>query len=58
MKGGSFEMRVPYSTESRYGCRAISPYLVFSGNEQGVKMRNINVSEEDVLRGRTIEVAF
>jgi hypothetical protein len=31
-------------------------YLVFSGNESGVKMKNLNVSEEDVLKGRIIEV--
>jgi asparagine N-glycosylation enzyme membrane subunit Stt3 len=57
-KGGLFEVRVPYSTESRYGCRAISPYLIYSGNEMGVKMQNLNVSEEDVLNGRTIEISF
>lgn len=55
---GSFEVRVPYSTESRYGCRAISPYLIYSGNEMGVQMQNLNVSEEDVLNGRTIEISF
>jgi asparagine N-glycosylation enzyme membrane subunit Stt3 len=55
---GSFEMRVPYSTESRYECRAVSPYLIFSGNKQGVQMQNLNISEEDVLNGRIIEVAF
>jgi len=57
-KGGAFEIRVPYSTEARYGTHAISPYLVFSGNESGVKMVNLNVSEEDVLKGRTIEVTL
>jgi len=54
--GNTFEIRVPYSTEARYGTRAVSPYLVFSGNESGVKMKNLNVSEEDVLKGRIIEV--
>jgi dolichyl-diphosphooligosaccharide--protein glycosyltransferase len=57
-KGGAFEIRVPYSTEARYGTHAVSPYLVFSGNESGVKMVNLNVSEEDVLKGRTIEVTL
>ena len=57
-KGGAFEVRVPYSTENRYETRAVSPYLVFSGNENGVKMKNLNVSEEDVLKGRTIEVTL
>ena len=56
--GGAFEIRVPYSTENRYETHAVSPYLVFSGNENGVKMMNLNVSEEDVLKGRTIEVAL
>jgi hypothetical protein len=56
--GGAFEIRVPYSTEDRYGTHAVDPYLVFSGNENGVKMQNLDVSEEDVLKGRTIEVTF
>jgi dolichyl-diphosphooligosaccharide--protein glycosyltransferase len=56
--GGAFEIRVPYSTENRYETRAVSPYLVFSGNENGVKMMNLNVSEEDVLKGRTIAVTI
>lgn len=57
-KDGVLEMRVPYSTESRYECRAVDPYLVFFGNEKGVSMKNVNVSEDDVLKGRIIEVAF
>ena len=58
-KGGSFEMTVPYSTESRYGCRALDPYLVLSGDKDSVaKEFNLNVSEEDVLNGRTIEITF
>jgi dolichyl-diphosphooligosaccharide--protein glycosyltransferase len=56
--GGAFEIRVPYSTENRYETHAVSPYLVFSGNENGVKMMNLNVSEEDILKGRTIEVTL
>ena len=56
--GGAFEIRVPYSTENRYETHAVSPYLVFSGNENGVKMMNLNVSEEDILEGRTIEVTL
>jgi oligosaccharyl transferase (archaeosortase A-associated) len=55
---GVFEIRVPYSTENRYETHAVSPYLVFSGNENGVRMKNLNVSEEDVLKGRTIEVTL
>jgi dolichyl-diphosphooligosaccharide--protein glycosyltransferase len=55
---GSFEVRVPYSTESRYGCRAIDPYLVISGDKYSVKTTNLNVSEEDIINGRTIELKF
>ncbi len=55
-KEDAFEMKVPYSTERRYGTHALSPYLIFSGNEAGVRMQNVNVSEEDVLKGKTIEI--
>jgi len=57
-KDGVMEMRVPYSTESRYECAAVDPYLIFSGNQMGVRMKHVNVSEDDVLQGRTVEVAF
>ncbi len=57
-KGDAFEVRVPYSTENRYETHAATPYLVFSGNENGVKMQNLEVSEDDILKGRTIEVIF
>ncbi len=57
-RDGVLEMRVPYSTESRYECRAVDPYLIFSGNQMGVRMKHVNVSEDDVLLGRTVEVAF
>ncbi len=55
---GSYEMRVPYSTESRYGTHALGPYLIFSGNEMGVRMQSINVSEKDVSEGGILEVSF
>jgi hypothetical protein len=58
LSDGSYEMRVPYSTESKYGTHALGPYLIFSGNEMGVRMQNINVSERDVSEGRTLEVSF
>jgi hypothetical protein len=32
--------------------------LVFSGNKDAVKMKNLDVSEEDVINGRTIELTF
>jgi len=56
--GDLMVMRVPYSTEGRYATRAVNPYLIFSGNEAGVKTKNINVSEEDVLKGNTLDVSF
>ena len=58
LKGGSFEVRVPYSTESRYGCRAIDPYLVLSGDKYSLKTLFLNVSEEDIINGRTIELTL
>jgi dolichyl-diphosphooligosaccharide--protein glycosyltransferase len=58
LKGDSFEIRVPYSTKGGYGCHATSPYLVYSGNEAGATVKNLDVSEEDVMLGRTIELTF
>ena len=58
LKGDSFEIRVPYSTEGGYGCHATSPYLIYSGNEAGATVKNLDVSEEDVMLGRTIELTF
>ncbi|MGV8175240.1 MAG: STT3 domain-containing protein, partial [Methanothrix sp.] len=57
-RDGVFEVSVPYSTESRYDCHAISPYLIYSGNANGVKMQNLSVSEDDIINGRTIDIAF
>lgn len=56
---GTSEVRVPYSTEKRYGTYAITPYLVVSGNDStSIKRRNINVTEDDVLHGKVIEVTL
>lgn len=58
-RDGVYEIRVPYSTETvRERVHALGTYLVFSGNQKGVKMQDINVSESDVLEGRTIGVSF
>lgn len=57
-QSGEFEIRVPYSTEGRYKTRAVSSYLIFSGTEAGVKTQSLNVSNEDVLQGNTLEVSF
>lgn len=51
-------IRVPYATESRYGTHALGPYLIFCEDEKGVKMKEINVSEQDVLEGRIIKMSF
>ena len=56
--GDALEVRVPYSTENESETHALDPYLVFSGNENGVKIQNVQVSEEDILQGRTIDLAF
>ena len=56
--GDTLEVRVPYSTENESETHALDPYLVFSGNENGVKIQNVQVSEEDILLGRTIDLAF
>ena len=53
---GEYEIRVPYSTESKYDTHALGPYMIFSGNEKGIKTQNINVSEKDILDGRIISV--
>jgi len=58
LKGDSFEIRVPYSTEGGAGCHATSPYLIYSGNEAGATVKNLDVSEEDAMLGRTIELTF
>jgi dolichyl-diphosphooligosaccharide--protein glycosyltransferase len=54
---GGYEIRVPYSTEGN-GTWAKGPYLVFAGSEKGVKMQDVNISEEDVILGRTIDVGM
>jgi len=57
-EGDTFDLRVSYSTEGRYGVHAVSTYLVFAGNETGVKRLNLDVSESDVLQGKVIEVTL
>ncbi|MDD1753467.1 MAG: oligosaccharyl transferase, archaeosortase A system-associated [Methanotrichaceae archaeon] len=53
-----FEIRVPYSTEDRYETHALNPYLIFLGNSDGIRIQNLEVSEEDVLEERIINVNF
>ncbi len=56
---GRYEVTVPYSTDGGLETHSIGPYLVgpvedFVGGES----RDVNVSEEDVLFGRVVEVNF
>ena len=54
---GTSEVRVPYSTEKRYGTYAVTPYLVVSGNNStDIRRQNINVTEDDVQNGKVLEV--
>ena len=55
--GNGYEIRVPYSTEKKYDTHALAPYLVFAGNSSTeIKIKKINVTEDDVLKGRVLEV--
>jgi asparagine N-glycosylation enzyme membrane subunit Stt3 len=53
-----YEIRVPYSTEPRYETHAQNPYLVMLKNSEGFRTRNVDISEKDVLEGRTVRVNF
>ena len=55
--GNGYEIRVPYSTEKKYDTHSVAPYLVFAGNSStDIKTKNINVTEDDVLKGNVLEV--
>ena len=56
---GTSEVRVPYSTDKRYGTYAITPYLVVSGNNStNMRRQSINVTEDDVQNGKVLEVTM
>ena len=56
---GRYDITVPYSTEEMYGMHAIGSYLLGPlDNVVGGEAKIIEVSEEDVLQGRVIEVNF
>jgi dolichyl-phosphooligosaccharide-protein glycotransferase len=56
---GTSEVRVPYSTEKRYDTYAVTPYLVVSGNNStNIKKQDIDVTEDDVLHGKVLEVTM
>jgi len=49
-ESGSYEIRIPYSTEAKYGTHAVDSCIVFTeGNEA-----RVSISEEDVLDGNEI----
>jgi len=56
---GRYEIRVPYSTDERLETHSVGPYLLGPVMDiVGGEAREIEVSEEDVLNGRTIEADF
>jgi dolichyl-diphosphooligosaccharide--protein glycosyltransferase len=58
-EANGYEIRVPYSTEKRYDTHAVAPYLVTAGNStNNTRTQKINVTEDDVLHGRVIDVGL
>ncbi len=54
---GSYEIRVPYSTDGSYGIKAEGPYQIVEllpATDGWSDVHLLNISEEDVLEGRTI----
>lgn len=51
---GWYQIQVPYSTEAKYDTKAVGNYLVLSNG----RVQEINVSEEDVLLGRHLQLNF
>ncbi len=56
---GRYELTVPYSTEEVYGTHSVGSYLLGPLQEEaGGEAKEVEVSEEDILQGRAIEVNF
>jgi dolichyl-diphosphooligosaccharide--protein glycosyltransferase len=56
---GTSEVRVPYSTDKRYETHAITPYLIVSGNNStNIRRQSINVNEDDIQKGKVLEVTM
>jgi hypothetical protein len=56
---GTSEVRVPYSTDKRYGTSALTPYLVVSGNNStNIRRQSVNVTEDDIQNGKVLEVTM
>ncbi|MGD9911712.1 oligosaccharyl transferase, archaeosortase A system-associated [Methanothrix sp.] len=58
-RNGSYEIRVPYSTEGAYGIKAAGPYQIVEitpATDGWGDVTLVNVTEEDVLKGRIVEL--
>ena len=56
---GRYEITVPYPTEDAYGTHSVGLYLIGSlKNVAGGEAKEVEVSEEDILQGRVVEVNF
>jgi len=56
---GRYEVTVPYSTDKTLETHALGPYLVGPVEDfVGGDFKEVEVSEEDVIQGRVIEVDF
>lgn len=58
-RNGSYEIRVPYSTEGAYGIKAAGPYQVVEitpSTDGWGEVVFVNITEDDILEGRTVEL--
>ncbi|MGB9902587.1 STT3 domain-containing protein [Methanothrix sp.] len=58
-RNGSYEIRVPYSTEGAYGIKAAGPYQVVEitpATDGSGAVAFVNITEEDVMEGGIVEL--
>ncbi|HOK57434.1 MAG TPA: STT3 domain-containing protein [Methanothrix sp.] len=58
-RNGSYEIRVPYSTEGAYGIKAAGPYQVVEitpSTDGWGAVALVNITEKDVMEGRIVEL--
>lgn len=58
-RNGSYEIRVPYSTEGAYGIKAAGPYQIveITPSTDGLgELAFVNITEDDILNGRIVEL--
>ncbi|MCQ8903104.1 MAG: oligosaccharyl transferase, archaeosortase A system-associated [Methanothrix sp.] len=58
-RNGSYEIRVPYSTEGAYGVKSAGPYQIVEitpATDGWGDVAFVNITEEDVLDGRIVEL--